>query len=595
MAAQLPPKLISETITVEFDFLGDLSWEEGIDSATVSVEVFSGLDYSPSDILSGATSFSGSVVSQDIQAGMGGVIYLLIATVEGSSGTTYVQTKKLAVLTDNGAFNPASNISLSGVLPDGYARVDYSEVLTISGGFPPYEFDDIIAGTSPPWMSFNISDDQLICAGFPTNTETTEYTFTPQVRDQVNGLASAAQSPTFLHLVISGDVLDGVIGEDPEGFYTQVNGVGAVTYVVTSGTFPAGLTLNSDGTVSGQFTNSAIYTWEVTGTDSVGNTYTISDTCTVLGVSWWYTYADPVGVQYRNIWIGADNVLSFPTMVTPSPFAVGSAWGAVSIEPGLAFVLSGVTNNYKKFPIVGDFGTSSSETFPASISGPKYFYNIDGVLFLINDNDATYYYSTDQGETWGSAEGPDGRPLLSIAKVGSVWVCISQLQNNAVWFWRSTLSIPTSWTGVMPADPNGATGYATGWFASSGEVAVIFNNGGYCHRTTDGLTYESTATGFDSGDNRDCVYYHGVFVGGILQDGHVVRSDDGGVTWTRILLGGGTTVLKRVDAANGLIVASMSDGIWVSDDLGLTWTKSTTPHGSSSLQWCGHVLSEPSV
>ena len=167
MAESLPVKLISETITVTFEFLPQLEWLETLSDPAVTVEVFSGIDAVPSDILSGAASISGSIASQNIQAGQGGVIYLLIATATGSSGNNYQVIRTLAIITDDNSFQPGRDLVLAGTLPNGTVGVAYSHSLQISGGYQPYEFDDIVAGISPPWMSFNVVGETLVCAGMP--------------------------------------------------------------------------------------------------------------------------------------------------------------------------------------------------------------------------------------------------------------------------------------------------------------------------------------------------------------------------------------------------------------------------------------------
>ena len=65
-----PPKRLSETKIYQFNFLSDLGPTEYVSSAAVAVTVYSGVDPSPSSLLSGITSESGSIVSQQILGGM---------------------------------------------------------------------------------------------------------------------------------------------------------------------------------------------------------------------------------------------------------------------------------------------------------------------------------------------------------------------------------------------------------------------------------------------------------------------------------------------------------------------------------------------
>ena len=83
---ELPPKLIGETRTYQVDFASLLAAGETISSvATTVASVYSGTDASPSAILSGSASNSGSVVSQKITAGTLGVIYQILLQVTTST------------------------------------------------------------------------------------------------------------------------------------------------------------------------------------------------------------------------------------------------------------------------------------------------------------------------------------------------------------------------------------------------------------------------------------------------------------------------------------------------------------------------------
>lgn len=75
-----PGKLIGETLQCVFDFGSRLAVGETISSATASCSVYSGVDASPSSVLSGSTSISGTKVTQKVTAGTLGVTYKLICT-----------------------------------------------------------------------------------------------------------------------------------------------------------------------------------------------------------------------------------------------------------------------------------------------------------------------------------------------------------------------------------------------------------------------------------------------------------------------------------------------------------------------------------
>ncbi len=70
-------KRIDEDLKLTFDFTNDLASAETISVATVTATVYSGVDASPQNIVSGSESISGQTVVQVIADGLEGVTYLL--------------------------------------------------------------------------------------------------------------------------------------------------------------------------------------------------------------------------------------------------------------------------------------------------------------------------------------------------------------------------------------------------------------------------------------------------------------------------------------------------------------------------------------
>ena len=95
---QLAPKYSGETTNVVFDFTSRLGVSETISSAATVATVYSGVDASPSAMVSGSASISGTQVTQLITAGVTGVVYNLQCTVVTSLGQTLQQQGFLAVL-----------------------------------------------------------------------------------------------------------------------------------------------------------------------------------------------------------------------------------------------------------------------------------------------------------------------------------------------------------------------------------------------------------------------------------------------------------------------------------------------------------------
>lgn len=81
-------KLYGETKNFVFDFASLIALGESISSASVSATVYSGVDSSPSALISGSASISGTQVTQKVTGGVLGVTYNLVCTAITSAGQT---------------------------------------------------------------------------------------------------------------------------------------------------------------------------------------------------------------------------------------------------------------------------------------------------------------------------------------------------------------------------------------------------------------------------------------------------------------------------------------------------------------------------
>ncbi len=81
-------KRVAETVSLAFDFASRLSVGETISSQVVTATTYSGTDASPSSIISGSATASGTVVRQAVAAGVLGVTYLLLCQIVTSASQT---------------------------------------------------------------------------------------------------------------------------------------------------------------------------------------------------------------------------------------------------------------------------------------------------------------------------------------------------------------------------------------------------------------------------------------------------------------------------------------------------------------------------
>ena len=94
-------KLAAETVIETFDFTSRLALAETISTAVTTATVYSGVDASPSAIVSGSATISGKTVTQAITGGVLGVVYLLKCQITTSLSQTLDLTAFLPIIPDN--------------------------------------------------------------------------------------------------------------------------------------------------------------------------------------------------------------------------------------------------------------------------------------------------------------------------------------------------------------------------------------------------------------------------------------------------------------------------------------------------------------
>lgn len=556
MAEPLPAKLLSETITVKFDFTDVMLWGETLDSGAVSVSVVSGLDPSPQALLNGSAEVAGRTVSQSITQGRPGVVYALTATADCSGGTSYQKVRKLAVLSDEGSFQPSSLVRLVGTLPNAVVGQPYSEPLTIVGGYPPYRYDGIESGAAPFWMNFHVEDALLICAGTPNESVTTEYIFSPRIADAANNLADDPQDIFSTPMEIVGDVPDGDIATSTSGAYTNVGGTAPVSYSILSGTFPVSGGLNSDGTYSGTFDTAGYFSWVVEGIDANGVHAQLPDDNVVRAAQFMY--------------VGANG--STPQIVKSTD---STTWTRTSMTGGNRTIVR-----------------HQETIIRCGITGGSVSFN--------------------NGSTWQGCTGFTGNTIHAGAYANGNWILTTNpgitRSSNGINFTYVGMAA-AAFQGIAAAGNMVVTGYnrsavstnkGLSWTLSPGNVFIapctaIATNGtlfiaacggsstsglNYIYSSSDGLVWTSlTSPWADSGGN-DCIAYDPITHRWGIFNGRRFAYSDNGVTWTaigNILPSGFSSDDNGLLAYNGIWTVSCNSlndpRIYSSLDNGLTWTQ----------------------
>ncbi len=150
-------------------------------------------------------------------------------------------------------------------LPEVVQNQSYSVTCTATGGTSPYTWSQS-AGTMPPGLSLNASTGEL--SGKPTSAA--NFSLTIQVKDAQGLTASSAFAlnvvPTLA--ITATQVPNGTVGSAYSASLAVSGGTPAITWSLSAGALPAGLTLSSGGAISGTPTVNGSFSFTVQAADS---------------------------------------------------------------------------------------------------------------------------------------------------------------------------------------------------------------------------------------------------------------------------------------------------------------------------------------
>ena len=165
---------------------------------------------------------------------------------------------------------PSMDITPSS-LPDGQLTVVYNQVVSVSGGSPPYTYI-LSAGSLPAGLS--LAADGTI-SGTPTSPGATQFSITAKDSAGCNISKFYTMNVTCPGLYINPSTLpNGMLNQLYSQTLTLSGGSVPVTFSLQSGSLPSGLTLSSAGIISGTPTKIGNFNFTVFAEDSIGCTST---------------------------------------------------------------------------------------------------------------------------------------------------------------------------------------------------------------------------------------------------------------------------------------------------------------------------------
>lgn len=278
---QFLQKLTQYNQNLVADFSSELSSSETIVSVTSSARVFSGLDNTPANLLSGSPTFSGHDVTQKLTGGLNGVVYAIALKALTSLSNTPVQTILVAV-----SYDTTSAADLITTVLGGMPSASFSSVVTgFSVVFSDTSTDS--GGTIASWK-WSFGDGTFSSVRNPTHVYTAVGTFTATltITDDYSGRTSTASNPVVISAAASSLV-------DPPGWDGKTYNSTRPS-ATASATASLIFTLASNGTWN--LTNHSLSVidsgnWFYPPMEDVGALYTakITPTLTTTGTYWTLT------------------------------------------------------------------------------------------------------------------------------------------------------------------------------------------------------------------------------------------------------------------------------------------------------------------
>ena len=236
------------------------------------------------------------------------------------------------------------NVSNPGV-NTGTVDAAFSQTFTATGILGTVTWSE--TGALPAGITLNPSSGVL--SGTPTVTGSFPITVKATDTNGCFGTSSYTLTINCQTITVSNPVTNtGTVNSPFSQTFTQVGAHGTATFT-TASTLPAGLTLATNGTLSGTPTQTGSFPIVVTVTDSngctgTGSTYTLTIGCQLITVTNPVTNTGTVGTAFSQTFTqsGAQGSATFTTASTLPAGITLSAAG----------VLSGTTNQFGTFPIV---------------------------------------------------------------------------------------------------------------------------------------------------------------------------------------------------------------------------------------------------
>ncbi len=232
-------------------------------------------------------------------------------------------------------------ITLSpATLPTPTVGTAYSQTITAAGGAASYTYT-LASGTLPAWATLSSSG---VLSGTPTSTTSATFTVRATDANGCTGTLSYTVTPACQTITVAPATLpNGTVNSAYSQTITSSGSVGTVTFAISSGSLPAGLSLNtSTGVISGTPTSTTAATFTVRATDANGCTgstsYTVTPACPTIIVTPTTLATGGVGVAYSQTLAASGGISPYAswtvtTGTLPAGLTLSASTGVITGTP----------------------------------------------------------------------------------------------------------------------------------------------------------------------------------------------------------------------------------------------------------------------
>lgn len=309
-------------------------------------------------------------------------------------------------------------------------------------------------------------------------------------------------------LTISGDMAGGFVGDEPATVYSAAGGVGPYVFSIASGVLPTGLSLSSDGVISGNVTADGTYSWVVRVTDSRGMTADLTDGAVFAPVLAVYFSGDSTTTSGGDGFSISLTGISIPAVTVTAPTTTWSSHVVLSTGR-IIFVSGPVTARYSD----NGGAANTSVTIPSiSVSGESGAYSFGGRIFIPTKSATGILASTDSGLSYTAK--PSGANSRNIAGKPGL-LCILSTTNQPSFSTDNGDTWSAYGTRLDALTPTFA---ASGQIGATDGVNVVFCGDSFksgtgfvtaVAATTDGATYAVHRVSETFVDAATSVFYGG--------------------------------------------------------------------------------------